>query len=626
MAKRETSKKPARRPSVKAAAKARAMKTPKATKAALKGARGGGGVLRKLLKWTFVAGIWSAVALLGLIAYYAHGLPDISNLALQERTRSVRLFDRQGQSFASYGAYHGEALTVAQLPAHLATAVVATEDRRFYDHFGLDLRGLARAMLVNIRSGRVRQGGSTLTQQLAKNIFLTPERSVQRKVQELLLAFWLEARFSKAEILTIYLNRVYFGAGAYGVDAAARSYFGKSARQLTLPESALLAGMLKAPSNYNPVRNPQAARQRMAQVLANMATVNAITTAEAQRWAGKLPTLRGAASSSRSHRYMADWIFERASALTGAPPQDLVVETTLDVRVQTAAEAVVTKFRPAARQKGAAQIAVVVLGLDGAVQAMVGGFDYRRSQFNRATQARRQPGSAFKPMVYIAALEAGLRPQSQISDQPITIDGWRPRNYDGKYLGQISLTEALAGSRNAATVRLAEQLGREQVINLARRLGATANFSPTPSLSLGVSEMSPLALASLYVPIANGGFALPPYGVRAVKTAVGKTLFRHQPGDGTAALSPAVSADISTMLAAVIDTGTGRAAASAGPRAVGKTGTSQGFRDAWFAGFDDRRVVVVWLGNDDGRPMDAVSGGGLPAKIWAAIMAAARRS
>lgn len=643
MAKRKTPQKPLKplKPLKPAAAKARKPKSTGAigpqkagskkatthkskTKTAVTQRASAGGLLRRIVKWSVVVGIWGLVGLGGLVAYYAYDLPDISNLSLQERSRSVRLLDNAGNSFASYGAYHGEALTVAQLPGHMAAAVVATEDRRFYDHFGLDIRGLARAIAVNVWSGRVRQGGSTLTQQLAKNIFLTPQRSLRRKVQELLLAFWLEARFSKAEILTIYLNRVYFGAGAYGVDAAARSYFGKSARHLTVRESALLAGLLKAPSNYNPVRNPAAARQRTAQVLANMVAIGALKPAEVKRLGTTLPPLEGAASTSRSHRYMADWVFERANALVGSAVDDLVVQTTLDRKVQNAVEAVVAEFRTISRQKGAGQIAAVVLDLNGAVQAMVGGFDYRRSQFNRATQARRQPGSAFKPIVYLAALEAGLTAQSRISDQPISVDGWRPRNYDGTYLGEITLTEALAQSRNTATVRLAEQVGRGQVIALARRLGATATLSANPSLSLGVSEMSPLALASLYVPIANGGFAGTSYGVTAIETAMGAALFKRQSGDDRPVLSAAVSAELRQMLAAVIGNGTGRAAAAAGPRAAGKTGTSQGFRDAWFVGFDDRRVVVVWLGNDDGSAMKAVTGGGLAAKIWAAIMTATR--
>ena len=577
---------------------------------------------RAVGKWLLVTGIWGAVGGLALLAYFAYRLPDISNLSLQERSRSVRLLDRSGQVFATFGAYHGAPLAVDALPPHLAAALVATEDRRFYDHFGIDVIGVARAAMVNLEAGRIRQGGSTLTQQLAKNVFLTPARTLERKVQEVLLALWLEARFSKAELLTIYLNRVYFGAGAYGVTAAADTYFGKSARALTVPEAALLIGLLKAPSSLNPAINPKGARRRMAQVLTNMVATGDLDTARAARLGRRLPPLQGAAATSRDHHYFADWAFERALALAGPEAGDLIVQTTLDRRAQAAVEAAVRRHRAAAQRRRAGQMAVVVMAPDGRVRAMAGGVDYRASQFNRATQARRQPGSAFKPLVYLAALAAGYRPDSVISDQPITLDGWRPRNYDGRYLGDLSLRDALAQSRNAATVRLAAKIGRRPVVDLARHLGLTAPLGTGPSLSLGVSELSPLALAGLYAAFANGGRPVTASAIERLSRADGRVLYQR-----TAAAAPPVvpanaSAALRAMLAAVVTEGTGRAAVLDRPT-YGKTGTSQKFRDAWFAGFDARRVAVVWLGNDNGAAMDGVTGGDLPARVWADVMTGA---
>ena len=566
------------------------------------------------------------------LAWQASQLPDIARLDDHERRGGVRLVAADGTDFAQHGAVHGEPVAAADLPETLIDALIATEDRRFRSHFGVDPIGVLRAAFVNLREGAVRQGASTLTQQLAKNLFLTPARTFERKIREVMLALWLEATYSKDELLTIYLNRVYFGAGAYGVSAAARTYFGKPASALTLQESAMLAGLVKAPSRYNPVVNPKAAHGRAVLVLSNMVDAGLLSGSEAERVSGRPPAIRGAAAASRNHRYFADWALELTIGYRGPASADTVSHTTLDRRLQRLAEAAVTEGL--AGEVPGRQAALVAMDGSGAVLAMVGGRQYRTSQFNRAVQAMRQPGSVFKPIVYLAALESGLRPDSTISDARLVIDGWAPRNFDGRYHGTVTLRDALAYSYNPATVRLARRLGVRRVVRLARRLGITAPLPAHPSLALGAAEVSLLEMTAVYAALANGGHPVQPYGIRSVRVradgtaAESEVVFRHQARRQPAVARSRALRDLDDMLRDAVRTGTGRKAAVRRDVA-GKTGTSQNHRDAWFIGHvgvgSDPLIAGVWVGHDDGRPMKGVTGGGLPAEVWARFIEAAAR-
>ncbi|MBW7851496.1 MAG: PBP1A family penicillin-binding protein [Rhodospirillales bacterium] len=564
--------------------------------------------------------IWLCVAVAGLVAYYAYDLPDVDAMSATTRRPSVTFLAADGSAFAAFGDVYGEPVHVGDLPIHVTQAVIATEDRRFYGHFGLDPVGLARAAVANLRAGRVVQGGSTITQQLAKNLFLTPERNLKRKVQELLMALWLEYRFTKEQILNLYLNRVYLGAGTHGLDAASRRYFDRSARELTLYQSALMAGLLKAPSRYNPLVNPELSRQRTLQVLDNMVAAGFIDDAEAARAAKAGPgRLR---SIPMSGRYFADWLTEQLGALGAGGDRDLVVETTLDVGLQRRVEAEVEALLAKGAKARVGQAAVVVLSPDGAVRAMVGGRDYNESQFNRATQALRQPGSAFKPFVYLAALEAGIAPGDVFEDAPLKLGKWRPGNFTDTYAGPVTLSEALVQSINTVAVRVSEQVGRQRVSAAARRLGVGSKLPDDASIALGTGEVTLVELAGAYAVLANGGGAAWPYGVVEVREVNGRVLYRRDYGQAGRLVDPAVVGDLNAMLAEVVARGTGRAAALDRP-AAGKTGTTQDHRDAWFVGYTADVVAGVWLGNDDGTPMKGVTGSGLPAQLWKRIMTAA---
>ena len=575
---------------------------------------------KALVRLGLLACIWATGALAMVLAYEATQLPDISDLQSMTRPGEVRLLSADGAEFASYGAQHGRPIQASQLPADLINALLATEDRRFYSHLGVDLLSVLRAVYVNLRAGSIRQGGSTLTQQLAKNLFLNPDRSLERKLQELLLAFWLEASFSKPQILTIYVNRVYFGSGAYGVDAASRKFFGKSAEELGLYQSALLAGLLKAPSRYNPIANPALSAKRTRQVLLNMVDAGFLDQAGADAASASPAPMQGTASVSRGHRYFADWALDRAADYIGPMNADRTIHTTLDGRLQLLAEAAVKDGLSSAGKVGSArQVAMVVIGHDGAVLAMVGGRDHAASQFNRATQALRQPGSVFKPLVYLAALSAGYGPTSMIEDTPLDIGGWTPRNFDGQFRGPVTLGQALAASLNVATVRLSEAIGRPRTIALARQLGITASLNDEPSLALGAGEVTVLELTAAYVALANGGYPVKPYGITSVSTPEAGAAYRHRQAFLPRVAGSDAMIALDGMLQEVIRSGTGRQAAI-GRRAAGKTGTSQENRDAWFIGYAGALVTGVWVGRDDARPMEKVTGGGLPAQIWSRFM------
>ena len=578
----------------------------------------------KSLKWGAVGAVWAVIAFSVLAAWYATELPDVDQAFNATRPPTVTLLAADGTELRTIGDVYGGPVSLGDLPSALPDAVLATEDRRFYDHFGLDIIGLARAVVANLRAGRIVQGGSTITQQVAKNLFLTPERTLKRKIQELLLALWLEHKFTKDQILTIYLNRVYLGAGTYGVEAAARKYFNRPAARLTTYQAAMLAGLLKAPSRYNPRSHPARAKARTVQVLANMVAAGVLGP-QAAKAAKNGGPVRGPAAGPNKGRHFADWVLQQVSDYANPGDRDLVVLTTLDPGLQRLAENGVAKaLAKTGAKAGITEAALVAMTPSGAVRAMVGGRDYAKSQFNRATQARRQPGSAFKPFVYLAGLEAGLRPDSVLMDAPLAIGGWRPGNFTKTHAGPVSLADAFAKSINTVAVRVSERAGRGHVIDTARRLGLAGDFKPTPSLALGVNEVSLLDLTQAYGPFANGGAGVWAYGIEEIRDGAGKLLYRRRgSGPGRVVSAPHVAA-MNGMLARVISDGTGRAADINRPQA-GKTGTSQHFRDAWFVGFTADLVTGVWMGNDDARPMKNVTGGGPPARLWRDFMAAAHR-
>jgi penicillin-binding protein 1A len=572
------------------------------------------------LKWSVIAGIWGAVALSVVVAWYAYDLPDINKLDVPARKASVTLTDADGREITTYGDIYGDPLRLADVPPYLVQAIVATEDRRFFDHLGFDPVALVRAVVANVRAGRVRQGGSTLTQQLAKNVFLKPDRTLRRKVQELLLAFWLEANFTKEQIFTLYINRVYLGSGTFGVDAAARRYFGKSARNVSLHEAAVLAGLLKAPSRYSPLRSRKAAEDRARVVLGTMVAAGFLDPPTAKRAAGQRLRLAAGMKRSNAARYFTDWALERVAGFAGRRGIDLIVRTTMDARLQRLAE---QRLRATLAKNGKArrvsQAALVSMSPDGAVRALVGGRDYGTSQYNRAFQAQRQPGSAFKLFVYLAAMENGLTPDDQFIDGPLRIGKWKPRNYGGTFLGSVTLREAAARSINTVAVQVSERVGRGKVIDAARRLGITSPLKSHPSLALGASEVSLVELTAAYGVIANGGVAVWPHGISEIRERGGQVLYRRTDGAAAQVVDPVAVQRVNDLLRAVVSWGSGKAANPNRP-AAGKTGTSQDFRDAWFVGYTGELVTGVWMGNDDNSPMKRVTGGSLPARLWRDFM------
>jgi len=576
--------------------------------------------LRFLFKWSFTLAIWGVVILGGITAFYAYDLPSTDKALEVTRRPAVTLLALDGSKMASLGDLQGRAVSVKELPKYLPQAVIATEDRRFYNHSGIDIIGVARAMVTNIKAGRVVQGGSTISQQAAKNLFLTPERTFKRKYQELLLAFWLEQKFTKDQILTIYLNRVYLGSGTYGVDAAARKYFGVPAPKLTVFQAAIIAGLLKAPSRLNPRTDIKAATSRGKVVLSNMVAAGYLTEAGAQRAARSNLRSTHNQRAQKIGRYFVDWISEQVRGFIGPQSGDVTVQTTLDARLQAQVERHIGKYlaQNSSRYR-VSQGAVIVMSPDGAVRAMVGGRNYQKSQFNRATQARRQPGSVFKPIVYLTALENGLSPDSRFTDSALTIKGWKPRNYDGKYHGEMSLKEALSRSVNTIAVKISERVGRGNVVKTAKRLGITAPLTTSPSLALGTSGVSLIEMTGAYAVLANGGHGIWPFGVEEIKNFSGRVLYRRQGGGTGRIVEPRHVKAMDDMLGEVIRSGTGKKARLR-RWAAGKTGTSQSFRDAWFIGYTRDFVTGIWLGNDNDAPMKKITGSGLPAIIWQKIM------
>ncbi len=558
------------------------------------------------------------ITLLTYLAYCFLTLPDMEEAVNRTRQPSTSIIAENGNDVQTFGTIYSEVVRSEELPQYVIDAIVSTEDRRFYSHFGFDIISFTRAMIANLFAGRYVQGGSTITQQVAKNLFLTSQKSIKRKTQELLLAFWLEYKFSKEQILTLYLNRVYLGAGTYGIEAASQKYFQKSSRDLNLLEAAVIAGMLKAPSRYNPVASKQRALDRAAVVLQVMVENQTISKED------KDAALQLSLGPERSYKvenanYFADWVYNEVNDYIGERDNDIYVMTTLDQDLQEKAAQALQDTLARNKDRNVTQGAIVVLDYSGAVKAMVGGADYSKSQFNRATQALRQPGSAFKPFVYLTALQQGWEPDDKIMDVPLSIGKWKPENADKKYYGEVTLEYALAKSLNLATINLAEQLPKNKIIKNAKRMGITTSIINTPSLTLGSFEVKVIDMATAYTTIANGGFAVWPHAIKEIYTRDGYQLYQRGIDDENRILSKRDVKKLTDMLEKVIDYGTGRRAAI-GRFAAGKTGTSQDNRDAWFVGFTDDYVAAVWLGNDDDTPMKRVSGSNLPAEIWKKIM------
>jgi penicillin-binding protein 1A len=578
---------------------------------------------RTALTWLYTALIWASVAGAGAVAFYATKLPPIDQLAVPKRPPNIAILADDGTLLANRGDTGGAAVRINDLPPYLPKAFVAIEDRRFYSHWGVDPFGIVRALTRNAAGGSM-QGGSTLTQQLAKNLFLTQERTLSRKIQEAILAVWLEHKYTKNQILELYLNRVYFGSGAYGVEAAAQKYFGHSAKSVTLSEAAMLAGLMKAPTKLAPNRNPAGARERAAEVIAAMTQEGFITDAMGKlALAHPAQAVRGGAGSVN---YAADYVMDVLDDTVGAIDEDVAVTTTVSAALEADAQKALTEELDRKSAKfGVGQGALVAMDPDGAIKALVGGRNYAESQFNRAVAAKRQPGSAFKPFVYLAAIERGLTPATVREDVPINVRGWQPENYSHQYFGPVTLTKALSLSLNTVAVRLGVEVGPNAVIKTARRLGIISELTPNASIALGTSEVTPLELVGAYAPFANGGIGVQPHIILRVRTAAGKLLYQRKGASYGRVIDPRYLAMMNAMMQETLLTGTARKGDVPGWQAAGKTGTSQDWRDAWFIGYTSHLVAGVWLGNDDSSPTKKASGGNLPVEIWSRFMRVAHQ-
>jgi penicillin-binding protein 1A len=575
----------------------------------------------RLAYWGIVLVLWMAIGVAGLFAWVGFHLPPIQSLRVPKRPPTIEISTSDGHIFAIRGEMGGAAIPLGEMPDYLPNAFIAIEDRRFFDHHGIDPVGLIRALLANMLHRNVAQGGSTITQQLAKNLFLSRSRNMMRKLQEVMLSLWLEHKFTKVELLELYLNRVYFGAGAYGVEAAAQRYFGKSARAVTLSEAALLAGLVKSPSRLAPTKNYDGAEKRGQLVLTAMSEAGLLKTDTAQAAMALGPTIVKA-SGGGSSNYVADWVMDVLNDVVGLVEEDIIVDTTVDAALQAAAEkAMLDQLTQKGQKFGVEQGALVGMAPDGAVRALVGGRNYAENQFNRAVAARRQPGSTFKPFVYLTALEHGLTPQTVRDDRPIELAGWRPENFNHAYLGPVTLAHALANSLNSVSVRLTLELGPAAVVSTAHRLGITSKLDANPSIALGTSEVSVLEMVSAYAPLANGGLAASPYVILRVRTAHGgRTLYARPKSPPSRVVDGRYVAMMNAMMRETVTTGTARRLDLPGWPVAGKTGTSQDFRDAWFIGFTSQLVTGVWLGNDDNTPTRQITGGGLPLEVWSQFM------
>ncbi len=548
--------------------------------------------------------------------------PQLPPLPQIRRQPQVTYVDRSGALLGVRGGRYGPPVDMTKLPAHVAAAFVAIEDRRFYSHNGVDPMGIGRAIVANLTEGRAAQGASTITQQLAKNLFLSSDQTLERKANEAVLAFQLEQKFSKRQILGLYLSRVYFGSGAYGIEAAAQRYFNKPAARLTVREAAILAGILKSPTNYNPLEKPEASAQRTRLVLDAMVETGALSPGDRAKALSATPRIWTSAPTAPA-QYFVDWLSGQQRRLPSAPGQDMVVETTLDSAMETAAAEAARNTVARYQKQKASQAALVAMDGQGRVRAMIGGVDYRASPYNRATEARRQAGSAWKPFVYLTALEAGRVPDMVVVDEPVTIAGWTPRNYNPGYLGPITLQQAVAQSVNTVAARLADEVGRQNVAATARRLGIGSPINTDPAMALGTTLVSPLEMAQAYAVLSNGGAHVAAYGIERIRTTGGKVIYQHKPPSAAAAVANPPLSDLNLMLRTVIAQGTGQRAAISGYDLAGKTGTTSDYKDAWFAGYSGNFAAVVWMGRDDAAPMGRITGGGAPAELWRWFMASA---
>ena len=578
--------------------------------------------------WPYVLTLVAAWGIIfGAIFFsrFLSDLPDVSSLLVNGPSRDISLLDDRSRLIAQRGLTQGVMVEVSSLPSYVPNAFIAIEDHRFRSHFGLDPVGLMRAAYENMMVGHVVQGGSTLTQQLAKNLFLEPKRTFDRKLQEAMLALYLESRYSKDQILTLYLNRIYFGAGVYGIEAAAERFFGKRAESLTLPEAAMLAGSVKAPARYNPLADPDASEARAQVVLRAMEDGGFIDDQTRQVAQDTRPRIvRGTATPSSG--YFADWVISQIPGYIGETKEALIVETSFDLEAQAQAErAVAAGLAEQGAKLRASQAALVAMTPDGAVRAMVGGSSYQQSPYNRATDAQRQPGSAFKPFVYLAAFEHGHNPTDIMNDGPVDIHGWKPSDFEGDYQGNIPLTKAFAESSNSVAAQLTAEVGPATVARTAKRLGIDTPLMAVSSLALGTSVVTPLELTAAYAPFANGGEGVVPFGIISIRTKDGKVLWQRKNSGIGQVVSASNVTKMVGLMSEVMATGTGKSARLPDRPSAGKTGTTQDFHDAWFVGYTADLVCGVWLGNDDNTPMKHAVGGGLPAHIWMSFMEDAER-
>ena len=580
-------------------------------------------VIRRKRSWPYVVvmfAIWGLIFGAVIFSHFISGMPDVRNLMSRAPSQDVTIVDARGRLVARRGLTQGDSIDVANLPDFVVNAFLAIEDRRFRSHIGIDPFGLSRAAIRNMMTGRVVQGGSTITQQLAKNLFLSPGRTMERKLQEAALAVYLETRYSKDQILSLYLNKVYFGAGVHGLEAASEKFFGKHASELGLTEAAILAGSLKAPARYNPLADADASQERAQVVLKAMEEAGYIdldTRLAAAQTRARVVRANGTPGSG----FFADWVISQLQGLVGATGEPLVVETSFDLDMQGLAEAAVNQGLGVDGEKlNVRQAALVAMTPDGAVRAMIGGRSYVQSGFNRATEAQRQPGSAFKPFVYLTALEHGRRIDDIVHDRPVSFGKWAPANFENRYEGDIPLLRAFAASSNSVAAQLTQEVGPRAVAETAARLGIATPLDAVASLALGTSTVTPLEITGAYAAFANGGDAVAPFGIVKVRTLSGKILYTRKLRTQEAAISPENSAAMTRLLAETVATGTGKAARLEDRPAAGKTGTTQDFRDAWFVGFTADLVCGIWTGNDDSSPMAKATGGGLPARIFKDFM------
>ncbi|MCF6274730.1 MAG: PBP1A family penicillin-binding protein, partial [Robiginitomaculum sp.] len=579
----------------------------------------------KWLVWTLwilgLPGGLIALMVFGWFGYAALDMPDTSPLWMPETTPQIVILDRYGREILRKGGAEAKPIDLDTLPARLPQALIAIEDRRFYKHPGFDPIGLMRAAKANFKAGRVVQGGSTLTQQLAKNVFLTREQTMKRKTQEIMFAVWLELRMSKQEILETYLSRVYFGGGTIGIESGAQRFFNKPAKDLNTGEIALLVGLLKAPDRLNPLKNRRLSAERTARVLAEMRAQGYLTPAQ---WDSAMTTPIEieplVINANVGARYFTDWVLATMDKEIGQPRSDITIHTSLDLEMQKAAEIAVRGGLD--NKRNAQQAALMTFDGDGAVRAMVGGVDYRHSSFNRALSGNRQPGSAFKPFVYLAALKSGRSAWDIYHDKPVDIDGWKPGNFSNEYLGAMSMEKAMALSINTVAVQVGESVGRNKVVETAHSMGLDG-LKPYASLALGAQEMSLYDLTAAYVPFANWGYSIAPRGIEAIYANNGDILYTHSATAKVKVLDTQILGQMNMMLSTVVQSGTGKAAGISGRDVAGKTGTTNDYRDAWFVGYTADFVTGVWVGNDDNSKMARVTGGTIPARIWQSYMSQA---